>query len=86
MNLIFLVKGHTKNLCDRAFNLLKIEYHNKNIYSTEELMKVLNTHDQVKAIKVDDSDFHDWDSIIAALYLRPKGLHGATTHLFILPR
>jgi hypothetical protein len=73
VNLIFLVKGHTKNLCDQAFNLLKIEYHNKNIYSTEELMKVLNTHDQVTAIKVDGSNFHDWDSIFEALYLPPKG-------------
>jgi hypothetical protein len=44
VNLIFLVKGHTKNLCNRAFNLLKIEYHNKNIYLTEELMKVLSSH------------------------------------------
>jgi hypothetical protein len=73
VNLIFLVKGHTKNLCDRAFNLLKIEYHNKNIYSTKELMKVLNTYNQVTAIKVDDSAFHDWDSIFEALYLRQKG-------------
>jgi hypothetical protein len=73
VNLIFLVKGHTKNMCDRAFNLLKLEYHNKNIYSTEELMNVLNIHPQVTAIKVDESDFHDWDSVFDELYLRPSG-------------
>ena len=68
VNLIFLVKGHTKNLCNQAFNLLKMEYHNKNIYSTDELMKVLNMHDQVTAIQVDESNFHDWDSLFEVLY------------------
>lgn len=73
VNLIFLVKGHTKNICDRTFNLLKLEYHNKNIYSTEELMEVLDTHDQVTAIKVDETDFNEWDSIFDELYSRPSG-------------
>jgi hypothetical protein len=81
VNLIFLVKGHTKNLCDRAFNLLKIEYHNKNIYSTDKLMKVLNSHDQVTAIKVDASDFYDWDSMLDGLYKRPAGFT-EDPHLF----
>jgi hypothetical protein len=68
VNLIFLVKGYTKNLCDRAFNLLKIKDNNKNIYLTEELMKVLSSHNQVTAIKVNKSNFHDWDPIFDALY------------------
>ena len=33
LTLLFLVKGHTKNLCDRMFNLVKVTYHNRNIYS-----------------------------------------------------
>jgi hypothetical protein len=73
LNLIFLVKGHTKNLCNWVFNLIKIEYHHKNIYSTDELMKVLNSHDQVTAIKVDEFDFHDWDSIFEDLYKQLTG-------------
>ena len=36
-------------------------------------MNVLNTHDQVTAIKVNESDFHDWDSLFEELYRRPSG-------------
>ena len=31
INLIFLVKGHTKNMCDRMFNSMKQRYHHRHI-------------------------------------------------------
>ena len=63
-NLIFLVKGHTKNICDQILNHLKLGYHNKNIYSTEELMELMNTHDQVTAMKVNKStELHYWEAL-----------------------
>jgi hypothetical protein len=31
--LLFLVRGHTKNNCDRLFNLLKNHFHEQNVYS-----------------------------------------------------
>jgi hypothetical protein len=34
---IFYVRGYTKNLCDRMFNLLKKRYHQSQIYSVEGL-------------------------------------------------
>ena len=75
VNLIFLVKGHKKKICDRIFNLLKLGYNNKNIYPTDESMEMLNTHDQLTAIKVNElTDFHDWDAIFEDLYRRPSGL------------
>ena len=33
VNLIFLVKGHTKNDCDRMFNRLKIRWLKSNVYT-----------------------------------------------------
>ena len=37
-------------------------------------MEVMNTHDQVTAIKVNElTDFHDWDALFDNLYRRPSG-------------
>ena len=32
VNLIFLIKGHTKDSCDQMFNLLKMRWHKANVY------------------------------------------------------
>jgi hypothetical protein len=37
------------------------------------MMEALDSHDQVTAIKVDESDFHDWDSLFEVWYHRPLG-------------
>ena len=50
VNLTFLIKGHTKNACDRNFNLLKREWRNRNIYTMEQTFNVLNACENVHAI------------------------------------
>ena len=38
VKIFFLLKtGHMKNAADRMFNLLKLSYHNKNIYTYDEM-------------------------------------------------
>ena len=59
VNAIFLVKGHTKNPCDRMFNLLKKDTREDNIYTPAMLFEALNRQDGVTA-KLFDS-FFDWD-------------------------
>ena len=59
VNAIFLVKGHTKNPCDRKFNELKIHTREDNIYTPPMLFEALNRQDMVEA-KAFDS-FFDWD-------------------------
>lgn len=44
---IFYVRGHTKNACDRMFNLLKKRYHQSNIYSVPRLSSLLNELDNI---------------------------------------
>ena len=53
---IFYVCGHTKNVCDHMFNLLKKRYHCSQIYSTERLSTLLNEIDNVEYTHV-TSDF-----------------------------
>ena len=51
VNFVFLIKGHTKNACDRMFNLLKIKWHNLNVCSLKQALDVLNTVESVNAIE-----------------------------------
>jgi hypothetical protein len=44
---IFYVHGHTKNVCDRMFNLLKKRYHNSQVFSAEKLTNLPNAIDNV---------------------------------------
>ena len=60
---IFLVKGHTKNDCDRMFNLMKYDYRNMNCYTPAELISIVNQHPQVNAVAMERSDFQDWDAL-----------------------
>jgi hypothetical protein len=58
---IFLIRGHTKNDCDRMFNLLKTDYRKKNIYTPSDLYQCINAREDIAAIKPDG--FYDWDFV-----------------------
>jgi hypothetical protein len=58
---IFLVKGHTKNDCDRMFNLMKYDYRKVDCYSPPELIEIANQHPHLYAVPMDttSSEFKD---------------------------
>jgi hypothetical protein len=60
---IFLVKGHTKNDCDRMFNVMKYDYRKVNCYTPPELIEIVNKHPHVEAIPMQQSEFKDWDEL-----------------------
>lgn len=37
VSFIFLTKGNMKNICDQDYNLIKLTYHKKNIYTEKQL-------------------------------------------------
>ena len=37
----FLIHGHTKNTCDCLFNLLKMQWRKKNVYTSKQLQHLL---------------------------------------------
>ena len=69
IKIFFLVKGHTKNAADRLFNLLKLSYHRKNLYTYDvegegkedgtSLYKELNANEYVNVTRMRKEDFHD---------------------------
>jgi hypothetical protein len=63
VEIIFYIKGHTKNTCDRSFNLMKKGYHKRDIYTydsplePENLCTVLGLSPDIEVVKVKDHDF-----------------------------
>jgi hypothetical protein len=68
VNFLFLVRGHTKNPCNRMFNIFKLGFRKQNVYTMEQLLQVLNAQDQVNALRVQPSDFYDMDAFLDKLY------------------
>ena len=82
IRLLFLVKGHTKNAADRMFNLLKLSYHNKDIFTYEQLYETLNTNQYVDVFKMRPCHFHDHRKWQDTVYKTPAGGEFNTTHAF----
>ena len=81
VNMIFLVKGHTKNDCDRMFNLLKVKWHKSNIYTFKDALDILGTVDNVTTI--DASNIHiDYATIFNRWYKQPVSGSIQKNHLF----
>ena len=72
VSLLFLVVGHTKNPCDRLFNLLKAGYRNRNIYNVPDLIKILDENPLCSAVKA--PKFLAWDQYFETIYRRPEGI------------
>jgi hypothetical protein len=62
-NAIFLVKGHTKNDCDRMFNLMKYDYRKVDCFSPPELLEIANKHPHVHAVAMNTDEFKDWNEL-----------------------
>ena len=68
---IFLVKGHTKNDCDRLFNLMKIDYRKENVYTPEDLLLCIARQGDVSPIAIVPGDILLWDVLLQEEYM-PK--------------
>jgi hypothetical protein len=70
VKIVFYVRDHTKNACERTFNQLRLRYHKHNIYTAPQVIKVLDTQPDVKAIATDSSHFFKYDDILDKLYVK----------------
>lgn len=72
-NVLFLVRGHTKNACDRLFNQLKKYFRKQNIYTSEQLYEALNKPDFVDVHWMAPEEFGDWHLSIDPIFKMPNG-------------
>eukprot|EP00978_Attheya_sp_CCMP212_P020732 scaffold59674_cov28-Attheya_sp.AAC.1 len=75
---VFLIRGHTKNDCDRMFNLLKTDYRKKNIYTPSDLYQCIDAREDITAIKPDG--FYDWDFVQDRYLQAPQNIK--KNHIF----
>ncbi|KAJ0390533.1 hypothetical protein P43SY_011158 [Pythium insidiosum] len=76
-NLHFLIKGHTKNNCDRGFAMVKKAYAKSDIYTiaqVDEMIKRSSSANESRCIEDDDGLFIDWNSTLSPLYRDVKNI------------
>ena len=78
----FLVKGHTKNSCDRSFNLMKQHFHGKNACAKEMALKVLNKSSDATMVDCTPSIFKDCDTLLDKLCKKCPPSTIMKSHLF----
>ena len=82
VSVVFLVKGHTKNACDRMFNLLKAGFHKKDIETYEELLAVVNENEHVDAVSMEPVEFYSVSKTLNRFYKHLKPSETSRTHIF----
>jgi hypothetical protein len=82
VSFVFYIVGHTKNACDRWFNMLKKTYRRSNIYSFEQLTKSMETHNNINVTVTKASDFRNWDGFWDKFYKRFVSGTVHSTHIF----
>ena len=71
VNIIFLVVGHTKNVCDRRFNNLKHNYHKSQVFAFDQAVDVLSMSRYVTVWPVNcEQDWFDYYNMLLKPYKR----------------
>ena len=78
---IFLVRGHTKNDCDRLFNLMKKIYRKSDCFSQEEVLEAIGSHPDVNAIEVKEGEFFDFNRV-EEKYMKKLSSQVNQNHIF----
>ena len=79
---VFLVAGHTKNVCDCLFKQLKRGFHYKNVYTMNQLIRVCNISDSITPIHCSSNNFFNWDLYLDRIYKRPGAGTVNKNHIF----
>lgn len=86
VRIFFLVKGHTKNAADRMFNLLKHQYHRRNIFTYEKLHETLSMNAYVDVFQMRPEHFYDHLEWQDKYYRTPTQGEFKRTHVFTICR
>ena len=75
INFNFLIAGHTKNDCDRMFNLMRMRYRKANCYVPDQILDVLCKQKDVIVQRMDASVFLDFATAQDAVMLAVAGVN-----------
>ena len=66
--ILFYIKGHTKNACDRLFNEMKREYRDNNVYTFSQLLNQIDQSPFVQGNSVTEDTFVDVCEMLDSFY------------------
>ena len=81
---IFLVKGRTKNACNRLFKLVKLDYHRKFVYTYNELFETIDGNEFITMYKIQPQDFYNFNAWQDKCYRTLSTGEFNTTHIFTI--
>jgi len=81
VNLIFLVKGHTKNVADRHFNLMKQDWRKRDVYCFDDCMLHLNNNSNVTVLHAKGL-FYAYHDFLSSFFKDPFPGHIHNYHYF----
>jgi hypothetical protein len=64
VSFVFLIRGHTKNICDRYFALMKKHFHRSQVYTYPDLIEILNKQEYVTALPIETDVFKNMDEFL----------------------
>ena len=64
VSFVFLIRGHTKNICDRYFALMKKFFHKSQVYTYPDLIEILNKQEHVTVLPMETDVFKDMDKFL----------------------
>ena len=70
VEIIFYIRGHTKNACDRLFNQLKLRYHKQQIFTMGQMVENLNSSANVTFKEAIATDFFDYGELFDEFYAK----------------
>ena len=78
----FLVRGHTKNCCDRMFNLMKKDFHKRDLFAHDDVLTRLGSNDRVSIVDFPPEEFRDWGKHFDQHYKKMVSGTVAENHVF----
>ena len=82
VEIMFYVRGHTKNACDRLFNQLKLQFHPSNVMTFRHAIAKLWEAKNVNVVAVTERMFHDWNELLDTFYTKIKSGTISNNHVF----
>lgn len=83
VRLVFLIAGHTKNICDGAFGHVKRLYRASNVYIPSEMMDVIQRSAITsRCVPSTEVDWRTWKIVLERYFTIPSTLKISKFHHF----
>ena len=82
VEVVFFIRGHTKNHCDRMFNAMKRTYAKDNVYTYTDLCDAWDSSSNVSVVPVLSEDFYKYDKMMNMFYIKIYDSQLKVNHTF----